>query len=389
MSELQIYPCLDGLIYYPIYLAIELFKYTVSGFHLVREPRPSDDQSVTWEFATPNGEVAHRITLMPPTGSDEKAIEAIARAPDSAVAAVAIADPMCAILDANHNSKLEIVATFINRIALWGVTRTKRRRLGGTDQIALLRAHIEEGFPLELDQVKQLNKLTWGYYKGGYTTRYLVKAFFDIDGLDWLKDNVGGFNWPELQAVVDGQYNVVFTNAPWMTRLITTEKDRSQLQELALFPPVPFPFSAVIAHRETTPNATLKVFLENLVTAISFAYRHPKKAVSYLRKTESRFRHYGLDRTADEGLIGAAVGRLNRSDIYSEECHNPWIPCDYALELIHRAEGATRPTWQEVFGQWSKVVNDNAPATSDNGVPDEEFFREEFRERIRRLTAES
>lgn len=392
-EELWIYPCLDGLIYYPIYLAIELFGYTGTLQEQgVESLGPSgNNQSIVWSFTSRlDSKTVYKIVLHPATGSDQGALDSILQVNEngSPVTCVAIADPICAVKRNGDQSLLKIAATFINRIALWGVALKPRGKsyVGSSVQMRSLLARVAKGLPL--DGPQEFPDLVFGYNAAGYTTEYLARGLLDKFRIQNVKSDVSGFGQAELNELVKkkGGCNVVFTNSPWLKEHYEQLQLGVKLEVLPLFPPVPFPFSSVITTRTDRRPKILEYFLENLVTAVSFGYRHPDAAVRYLVRHAERFREFGLPKGANiPNLIQSAVGLLNGSDVYSEECHNPWIPCDYALELLERPKEVSPHVWTTFFQQWFRTANHIPPATNAQMAPNEEFFQAEFRVRIDKM----
>jgi hypothetical protein len=362
MPELHIYPCTDTLLYLPVYLAIDTFQ---DGNRGNASPRglakdlgvPDANMDCSWEFGDRT-----RIVLHAPGRGDLAAIRQMAthQCKDGEFA-IAIGDPMIGL----HNAKtigqsLKIIATFVNRIALWGVYRknhpSRRGMPNVRDQIEKIRKHVKDYGPLLPGDFREnAPTLSVAFCPHGETNKYLLKHFIGCDKPDVPVDDFGE---PEFKALLEDKgCHVSFTSAPWLGSLFP------ELEVDAWLPPIPFPFSSIITTEDnwkrdsaiTEPfDKVITLFLVHLVMAVALAYRDRNVATKGLYARVGFFRRYGLrcPETHQHDVIQKALAHIVGRDCLSEDLSNPWISWDFAFEARADAKNGGKviqwgPTYDE------------------------------------------
>ena len=343
------------MLYFPIYLAINLFGYKWNRTVSVQDGQTEDER--VWQFDD------LRIILMPQAaGGDEEAIASLQEGTtDSDEIRIAIADPMLAITKnkvhrPDNPIYLKVVATFINRIALWPIMRTPKNSSKST-QSDLIREFIDccqHDAPLRRD-FQRFQDLRVGLCDKGFTTRYLVKYFLSPAKQIEISD----FGQSEIDSIIDNKSDIVFTNTPWLRKQRDSAKD---IRTIRYFPPIPFPFSSVITTLGATKaeaamaNGTkpLKEFIECLYAAVLLSYRHPKSVIVNLKATRQQFRNFGLPSNHKiDDIIADAVREIISTDCLSEELRNSWTYWDFAFEAYNNKFGsmhfaANRSDWARI-----------------------------------------
>jgi hypothetical protein len=366
--ELHIYPCFDNILYFPIYLAIDTFR--------DREGQPNPEISLgdkdhpvhSWKFDDLT------IVLEPPTpAGDAEAIQNLLTHKQSPTSlAVAIADPMIVLNSRKSHPNLRVLATFIDRIALWFVARySPKSRNGSSARIRQLIKHVDENGPPLREDFIHFNDLRIAYCLKGFTTDYVVKYFLAPDPVNI--EQTDDFGEKEIKPLLDGQSDITFTNIPWLGEVMRKRESVTGKMEIRQwFPPVPFPFSSVITTLEAmeiekgtakTGIAPISEFLKHLYIAVSLSYRYQKSTTERLYQMRHGFRNFGLNSryTAEEihNIISQAVKGIVESDCLSEELSNSWVFWDFAFEAIAHGNGQPSVDWDGSYGSWYEGIDHN------------------------------
>lgn len=361
--ELHIYPCFDNLLYFPIYLAIDTFQDREGH----AKPEVISDQATRlWRFDDLT------IILEPPSpAGDAEAINNLVMHRQSSTSlAVAVADPMIVLRSRNSNPNLRILATFIDRIALWFVAHySPRSKKGPSAKIRELLDYVDKyGPPLQGD-FDQFNDLRIAYCPKGFTTDYVIKYFMAPDPIK--VESVDDFGEKEISPLLEAQSDIAFTNVPWLAPIMHGRKSRNGKMEIRQwFPPIPFPFSSVITTTEATEIeaqafknecSPIGEFIRHLYIAVSLSYRYERSVAERLHSMRHNFRNYGLRSTyrSEEvsEIISQAVRNIVESDCLSEELSNSWIFWDFAFEALAHGNEQDSVDWGKSFGDWYEGVH--------------------------------
>ena|ERR1043166_379581 len=355
--ELHIYPCLDSLLYFPVYLAIDTFRDRFSDTCL---PEVGSHGERIWRFGETVKDgwkdrfriILHRAE---PSG-DKMAIERLlAHEHTPQKLAIAIADPMIVLQDhiEKQESDLRVIATFINRIALWSVIRfpTRNKREIKTAIVNIVREASERGRPNRKDFLS-LESKNVAYCEKGFTTKYLLKYFVGLDHNEY--NHVRDFGEGEISPLLKNESYISFTNVPWLAEALSGE----QLKTERLFPPVPFPFSSIITTHQSikhdklarvSSTALISEFVRNLYLSMALTYRFERSVTDHLSVVKGDFRDYGLSPEYYSDQVGKvitkAVREMVKSDCLSEGLDNAWIYWDFAFEVWALGHNRKEESW--------------------------------------------
>jgi len=398
-KELHIFPCTDTLLYFPVYLAIDVWRVNEApGVAGSRKP----SGAIVWDLP----KVA--ITLHPPANGDRQAIqrlceheEAWKKQENRKEFGIAIGDPTFVVAHADEfHEELKVIATFINRIALWSVYKKPKKRRnkgpGWWQSVNQLEARIEEHGRLLGNELNTLKtSLGVAFHSEAETNKALIRYFFNCDS---STEKVAGFGLPEYEVLNSERCHISLTSAPWLRKRFESLGGENDFT-LALgewMPPIPFPFSSVIttltAYEENfrsqdekavcqPADVPIATFIKFLLIANTLAYRQRTLVESSLYVSRYEFRQYGLPQDFDkeiEKIISEAVKLIVDRDYLSEDLSNTWVAWDFVNEVEKGENGPL--DWAELRGRFDRSVCGTLEIGFWRSILNDEFFwKHEFR----------
>ncbi len=382
--KLRIYPCVDSLLYFPIYLAIDIYRRNLRNLY-----GPSSATSECKFETNGNTSIWHfghslQIQLLEPPPrqaledkadgektEDEQTVNSLVANPSEDTIDIAVADPMVAFeknrLISQSGGDVEkdgfkVIGTFIDRIALWGVGFYPDNRGRKRQELSqLYQLFLEDKPPLP----SQLDGRTIAYCGKGHTTSQIVRYFFkdvhlkSITDVDFGEDEIELiFHDPKEQRFC----HVSFTNVPWLAKQLHDEKHSAiRGRPLVLFPflPAPFPFSSIMTRaanlHDKERRATIARFLLHLMIAVAVAYRAPIDVADRLVEIKKEFRQYGLSLgpTWFGQAVESAVSKLIYQDCLCEQLMSSWTSWDFTFSIKYPTE-----EWPDLFGLWNTTTHD-------------------------------
>jgi len=346
----NIYPCVDSLLYAPIYMAIE--SYAHRGHRALRPEESPDGKYTEWNFVNDG----YHIRLHRPAGGDVLNYDRLKKHTNSEDEVhVAIGDPAEALRrDAEFGNpsnpeltrSYRVLGNFVNRIALWGICR-KNIISGDATRSQLsqrqLNQVIKDGqsgmAPLYVRQ-GSFDKLRLGYSNLGTTTAAVMNLFASA-GFSEPDEPPKNMGVDEIMGIINNHYDLTFSYAPWLARALLAEKQIDE--EYAIVPwfqAVPYPFSAITIFandiEETKAFHLLVEFVQHVTVGLAFLYRYKKSAKALLKQNMLTHSYYGLNESVSdeirEDMIREAFSRLVLTDAYCESLESTWVAWDLAIE---------------------------------------------------------
>ncbi len=351
---IHLYPCVDALLYAPIYLAIASFNYrdnTVPRLEpKIHYRRANGDQRVIdrteWSF---DGELTiylHRAATDGDRGNYARVKQC---APNSASEIhIAIGDPLDALFQPpdRHSREFQIIATFANRIALWGVLHKAGKQTSDFKRhCAALVELSKKGYMPLFPRDKQFSHLRLGYCTKGASTSVIVKTFISraFAPIDNMPNEMGLM---ELKGL-GSDYDITFSFEPWLVNVLDNETDITPYETIPWFQSVPYPFSSLVMYGtddEIKSSKELLVeFIQHCEIGLAMFHRHKSESIRKLKQMASYLRNFGLPNDAldhpdiNDRIVNAAISQLVHSDCFCEGLENSWVAWELGFQAYHEA----------------------------------------------------
>ena len=365
-------PCVDAVLYTPVYLAILYLTRKGAGYRIQFDQTGHEvyrewvllDKSLTIRLYNP-GEGDKKNTARVATQGPTDGLEEVT---------IGVGDPMTAIKHPfpSEDHEITLMGTFINRIALWAlVRRHSKARTNEAKKKHEVFGEINwmctDGVPPLYPNGGQFKTLSLGYSKKGETTSTVVGRL--IEGAFDEKTYVEGLGWEEVRGVIERDYDVTFTFAPWLLQGWGESNPQraaevAEIKTFAWFRGVPFPFSSMFTciPKETLRDAQnpktklIKHFVWAVYIGLGLLQRYRSEGILWLLQNASRFRFFGFPPMQDSlhKVIKLGVGHLFKADCLNEALDNSKIAWTLALD-IHNENPDNR---MDILGKLSTMDDD-------------------------------
>jgi hypothetical protein len=377
--HVEIVPCVDSLLYAPVYLAIIGLAHR---YHVVKPPLGTDC------LVLPIGEKDYptlKITYGTAAGGDSEVLTRLraneaSEKDTSKQLFVGICDPIT-VVQANYAKSgtsehwrpdFRILGVFIDRIALSLVTRKERvpgqapdyKRAEALHEIVRQLTDDSLNSKGLLKTIDEGGRVVYDFWSRGRTTEYLAEHYLEISSKTAPQGKKNGSDLSEFQrltGLLSGTADVAITHSPWSIKL--TEQAR-ELEFLSreCFPSIQFPFSGiVIAEKADVVFETfLQQFISALFESLVFVTRHSEGALELLTAWAPFFRSYGLRHPAKVPPIAScALNHFLKIGCFSENLVPSWEAWEYALAMDiewwkAKAEKRKQDTGKEAL--WSDLA---------------------------------
>ncbi len=234
MLKIHIYPCVDDILYAPVYTAIYCLRNRPGV--LSHDPFRHPDGTVEFPCVQPVDTIHNKarttiplcVFLHPSCGGDKEVLHALnGKQNTEHEIHLGIGDPATALAVNGHSAFPHVLlSTFVTRVALWAVCRTKGFQLSPTESEKVSRDLVERARRSDLDLFyndKCFRPLRLGYSARGETTKAVVEMFIER-GFDSVfpQHDLGSLGKEEIRGVIHHNYEIAVTYAPWLLPLRRT-----------------------------------------------------------------------------------------------------------------------------------------------------------------------
>lgn len=349
-KKIHIYPCVDDMLYAPLYAAIHCLRNRPGV--TAHEANHSDDGTIEFpcdQPATESGGMKATeplsVFLHPRCDGDKAVIDKLSQHKNTASEIhLGVGDPATALARNDHTPFPHLLlSTFVTRVALWAVCRRKGFHARPIDAEKASKRLISGARRADLDlyfRNRGFEPLRLGYCVKGETTTAVVRKFveqgFDVVPPEHQPSSLGK---EEIRGVIQHNYDIVFTYAPWLLPLVVEEERATpaEFSSVPVFHGVPYPFSGVYARFKNEEELLaagnlVNLFMRQMVAGLTLLYRYKRTAVELLHSSAIDMRHYGMDVRVSldtrRRMLDSAFRMLIRSDCFSDSIDIPLFSWD-------------------------------------------------------------
>lgn len=355
MLKIHIYPCVDDVLYAPVYAAIHCLRNRpgVTGHDPIRQKDGTVEfpctQPVDGTSRKGSPDEALSVFLHPSCGGDKEVLAALHGKQNTAHEIhLGVGDPATALSE-NNNSAFPhvLLSTFVTRVALWAVCRTKGFEAETKERERMSRELINRAKRADLELFYKsgcFHPLRLGYSAKGETTKAVVEMFVE-KGFEAVvpEHHRGSLGKEEIRGIVNQRYEIAITYAPWLLPLVVREEraDPDEFSRAPVFHGVPYPFSGVYGRFENedelrTSAPLVNTFMRQIIAGLTLLYRYKRTSVELLNSLAVDMRHYGMDVSESTDnrrrMLNEAFRRLILSDCFSDSLDTPLFSWDMRVE---------------------------------------------------------
>ncbi len=378
--NLNIVPCIDSLLYAPIYLAIIAMCRRGNLQGQVTNP---NSQILINNYGENKNNARIKIDKLIITYEDKASGDLntvkrlINKDPESIV--IGICDPKT-VVESNLSNrqkslkdKHHIISVFIDKISLSLLTRIPKDNYtginNGKDLESRDRALNNIINKLKSDGINSINVLRensriikYEYWSDGNTTKFLANHYLHLEnstnysGIAEYNENSES-NFDLLRLIKKFELDIIVSHAPW--EFDAKQKDELKIFSRECFPSIQYPFSCIatpyLSGDNIYFNSILSDFIEYIYLSIMLINREPHLAITLLFLYKNKFRNYGIN---DDAVvcerISSAINHFLITGCYSNGFWPEWAAWQYAIGLDNNL--LTKYGGNNSY-QWSEKIN--------------------------------